>query len=57
MVLEKGQKFTLRDGFVTLGTGVITSISKNMTETERQIVQEGRKGLEKRAKKAEAAKQ
>jgi len=58
MVLEKGQKFTIRDGFQTLGTGVITSTMKNLTETERQLMMEGRKGLEKRAKKeAKEAKQ
>jgi len=51
MVLEKGQRFTLRDGFTTLGTGVITNISKNLTEPERQFLTEGRKGIEKRAKK------
>lgn len=56
MVMEKGQRFTLRDGFTTLGTGVITGIGKNMTEAERQLMVEGRKGLEKRAKKEAAAK-
>lgn len=56
MVLEKGQRFTLRDGFTTLGTGVITGIGKNMTEPERQMLYEGKKGMEKRAKKEAASK-
>lgn len=51
MVLEKGQKFTLRDGTKTLGTGVITNTFANLTEPERQLLLEGRKGIEKRAKK------
>jgi len=51
MVLEKGQRFTIRDGFTTLGTGVITGLLKNMTEPERALMMEGRRGLEKRAKK------
>lgn len=54
MVLEKGQRFTLRDGFTTLGTGVITGMMKSMTEAERQLMIEGRKGLEKKAKKEAA---
>ncbi len=53
--MEKGQRFTLRDGFTTLGTGVVTSTLKNMTENERTIMIEGRKGMEKRAKKEAAA--
>lgn len=56
MVLEKGQRFTLRDGFTTLGTGVITNTLKNMSEAERQVMIEGRKGLEKKQKKEAAAK-
>lgn len=56
MVLEKGQRFTLRDGFTTLGTGVITSVGKNLSEADRQLLFEGKKGIEKRAKKAAAGK-
>ncbi|ODN02377.1 Elongation factor Tu, mitochondrial [Orchesella cincta] len=56
MVLEKGQRFTLRDGMVTLGTGVITGISKNLNEQDKILLSEGKKGVEKRAKKAAAAK-
>lgn len=55
MVLEKGQRFTLRDGFTTLGTGVVTGTMKNMSEADRQLMIEGRKGLEKKAKKEAAA--
>lgn len=32
MVCEKGQRFTLRDGKLTLGTGVITKILPDVTE-------------------------
>jgi len=56
MVLEKGQKFTLRDGCVTLGTGVITATSKNLTEHEKILLMEGKRGIEKRAKKEAKAK-
>lgn len=56
MVLEKGQRFTLRDGFTTLGTGVITGIGKNLNEHEKLLLFEGRKGIEKRAKKQAAGK-
>jgi elongation factor Tu len=54
MVLEKGQRFTLRDGMTTLGTGVITNISPNLSENDKTLLSEGRKGIEKRAKKAAA---
>lgn len=56
MVLEKGQRFTLRDGSTTLGTGVITNILKPLTPEERELVKEGRKGIEKRLKKAQQQK-
>lgn len=56
MVLEKGQRFTLRDGFITLGTGVITGLQKNLTEHEKLLLFEGKKGVEKRAKKEAAGK-
>lgn len=55
MVLEKGQKFTLRDGSKTLGTGVITSTLPNLDEMDRSLLHEGKKGREKRAKKEAAA--
>lgn len=51
MVLEKGQRFTLRDGAVTLGTGVVTNVFENLT-TEEKIALE--KGLKKRKKPEEA---
>jgi len=54
MVLEKGQRFTLRDGNTTLGTGVITAINPNMSAVDRALLSEGKKGIEKRAKKAAA---
>ncbi|CAL4238116.1 unnamed protein product, partial [Meganyctiphanes norvegica] len=53
MVVEKGQRFTLRDGNTTLGTGVFTTINKSLSEDEKLELTEGKK---KRAKKL-AAKQ
>ncbi|XP_050305114.1 elongation factor Tu, mitochondrial-like [Anthonomus grandis grandis] len=52
MVLEKGQRFTLRDGTVTLGTGVVTKILPTLKEHERASLTEGKKAREK--KKSEA---
>ncbi|XP_066153107.1 elongation factor Tu-like [Euwallacea fornicatus] len=50
MVLEQGQRFTLRDGTVTLGTGVVTKILPLLNEEERQALTEGKKAREKKAK-------
>ena len=52
MVGEKGQRFTLRDGSITLGTGVITKILPNLTEKEREMVVEGKKAIEAMERKA-----
>lgn len=51
MVLEKGQRFTLRDGTVTVGTGVVTNTLKPLTESERLSLLEGKKALKKELKK------
>lgn len=53
MVLEKGQRFTLRDGVVTIGTGVITNTLKSLTDTERHDLLEGKKAILKKEKKAQ----
>lgn len=50
MVLEQGIRFTLRDGNVTLGTGVIAKILPQLTEKERLSLTEGKKAREKAAK-------
>lgn len=50
MVFDKGQRFTIRDGKVTVGTGVVTGINKPLTEDERIEVLGGKKAREKRAK-------
>ncbi|XP_014480609.1 PREDICTED: elongation factor Tu, mitochondrial [Dinoponera quadriceps] len=50
MICEKGQRFTLRDGTLTLGTGVITNTLKSLTDLERSYLLEGRKQREKREK-------
>ena len=53
MVCEKGQRFTLRDGKVTIATGVITNILPNLNEHERLEILEGKKkGLKKEMAKA-----
>lgn len=49
MVLEPGQRFTIRDGTQTLGTGVVTKILPQLNEIERLQLTEGKKAREKRA--------
>lgn len=49
MVCEPGQRFTLRLGDLTLGTGVITKINANLSEDERLKLMEGKKAREKAA--------
>lgn len=56
MVLEQGQRFTLRDGGTTLGTGVVTKTLPLLTETQREELTEGRKAREKKKAAAAAAK-
>lgn len=48
MVCEKGQRFTLRDGKITLATGVITNILPNLNEIERLEILEGKKKIMKK---------
>lgn len=55
MVLEKGQRFTLRDGSITLGTGVVTNIMPQLTEDERLSLTEGKRAREKKLAKAAKA--
>jgi len=40
MALEKGQRFTLREGKTTSGTGVIVDIKDNLTPDERKALLE-----------------
>lgn len=49
MVLEQGLRFTLRDGSLTLGTGVVTKVLKGLTEEERIGLTEGKKARDKKA--------
>lgn len=51
MCLEKGQRFTIRAGGATAGTGVITEILPGLTDAEKALVLAGKKGLEKLKKK------
>lgn len=53
MVFEKGQRFTIRDGRITLGTGVVVDHLKNLTEDERIEVVGGKKQREKNVRLAE----
>ena len=48
MVCEKEQRFTLRDGKITLATGVITNILPNLNEIERLEILEGKKKIMKK---------
>lgn len=54
MVLEQGQRFTLRDGSLTLGTGVITKVLPPLSEKDRLLITEGKKAREKALKAAVA---
>lgn len=48
MVLEQGQRFTLRDGNLTLGTGVVTKILPPLTQEDRLSLTEGKKARQKK---------
>lgn len=50
MVFDKGQRFTIRDGKVTVGTGVVTGINKGLLEDERIELLGGKKAREKKAR-------
>ncbi|XP_033206971.2 elongation factor Tu isoform X1 [Bombus vancouverensis nearcticus] len=52
MVCEKGQRFTLRFGSISIATGVVTNILSNLAETERLELLAGKKKLKKIAAKA-----
>jgi len=56
MVLETGQRFTLRNGPVTVGTGVVTKILPNLTQDVREKMAKGFRKLKKKAEEAQAAK-
>lgn len=56
MVMELGQRFTLRDGATTFGTGVITKLLPDMSPDEREKFLKGRKKEKRDAEKAEAKK-
>lgn len=51
MVFDKGQRFTIRDGKVTVGTGVVTGLNEKLSEDERLELLGGKKAREKRARK------
>lgn len=52
MVCEKGQRFTIREGSVTLATGVITNILSGLSENERLDLLAGKKKPKKEAAQA-----
>lgn len=54
MVMEQGQRFTLRCGTTTLGTGVVTKVLPRLGESDRLNLTEGRKAREKALKRAAA---
>jgi len=47
MVLEQGVRFTLRDGHLTIGTGVVTNTLPPLSEKESRLLVEGKKAREK----------
>nr|UPQ64775.1 elongation factor Tu [Plectrocnemia conspersa] len=47
MVIEKGQRFTMRTGTTTVGTGVVTAILPCLSENDRISLVAGRKAREK----------
>jgi translation elongation factor Tu len=49
MVLEAGQRFTLRDGTTTLATGVVTQILPSMLPEEKEKLLRGRTNKEREA--------
>lgn len=51
MVFDQGQRFTIRDGKQTVGTGVVTNINVSLTEDERMEILGGKKAREKNARK------
>lgn len=51
-VLEQGQRFTLRDGSTTIGTGVVTKVLPLLSEDARAALTESKKTREKKAAKA-----
>lgn len=53
MVFEIGQSFTIREGQMTLGTGVVATVHKNLTDDERLEIQGGRRVRERNARLAE----
>ncbi|CAL1266216.1 unnamed protein product [Larinioides sclopetarius] len=56
MVIEGGQRFTLRDGLTTFGTGVFTKINPDLNDLEREKLLKGRKKEKKAAAEAELKK-
>lgn len=48
MVMEQGQRFTLRTGGQTLGTGVVTKVLALLKESEKGELLEGKKAREKK---------
>lgn len=55
-VLEQGQRFTLRDGTTTVGTGVVTKILPLLNEAEKEDLTDSKKTREKKLAKAAAVK-
>lgn len=45
MVVEQGQRFTFRINNITLGTGVVSSILQNISESERLALADGKKSI------------
>lgn len=53
MVFETGQTFTIREGQMALGTGIVTTVHQNLSETDRSELLGGRRQREKNARLAD----
>lgn len=47
MYFEKGQRFTMRQGSTTIGTGVVTQTLPPLTDLEKKLIMESKKKREK----------
>ena len=57
MVLEKGQRFTLRGGGCTVGTGVISNIHPNLTPEQFEDLTMSKKKRDKKLAALAAARE
>lgn len=54
MVVEKGQRFTIREGALTVATGVVTNILANLSPENSQSILMSKKNIAKLEAKKQA---